>query len=72
MRKLGIVAVLMLGLAVAAWADTSADKGGKTAGGKAKAGASCKVNADCDQSSRPQRCHENKCELAPVVVHPVT
>jgi hypothetical protein len=72
MRKLGIVAVLMLGLSVAVWADTSAGKGGKTAGGKAKAGASCKVNADCDQSERPQHCRENKCELTPPPVHPVT
>ncbi len=44
----------------------------KTAGGKAKAGASCKVNADCDQSERPQHCRENKCELTPPPVHPVT
>ena len=70
MRKLGIAVALMLGLSVAAWADTSADKGGKTAGGKAKAGDACKVNTDCDQSSRPQRCSDGKCQLAPQ--HPVT
>jgi hypothetical protein len=76
-RKLSIVgaAALFLGLsftALHAAADTSADKKEppKDSGGKGKAGDACKTNADCDQSGRPQRCRESKCELAPV--HPVT
>jgi len=38
--------------------------------GKGKAGAACKADSDCDQSGRPQRCRDSKCEARPV--HPVT
>lgn len=70
---------LFLGLSFTAGyavADLAADKKKepppKESAGKApgKTGDVCKVNADCDQSGRPQRCRESKCELAPV--HPVT
>ncbi len=77
-RRLSIVwAVgLFLGLSFTggyAAADTST--GGKKdpakdGGGKGKPGDVCKANTDCDQSGRPQRCRDSKCELAPV--HPVT
>ena len=73
MRKILWAAVLSLGLAASVSADTSADKKKdptKENGGKAKTGGTCKADADCDQSGRPQRCVDSKCELRPV--HPVT
>jgi hypothetical protein len=36
----------------------------------AKAGGACKADDDCDQSSRPHRCRDGKCEPRPS--HPVT
>ncbi len=71
MRKILCAAALVLGLSSAS-ADTSTKGGpGKdTTAGKGKTGDACKINSDCDQSGRPQRCRESKCELAPV--HPVT
>jgi hypothetical protein len=71
-KNLGWAGALLLGLALAAGyaaADTSADKEPAKAG-KAKPGDPCKVNADCDQSGRPQFCRASKCEFAPT--HKVT
>jgi hypothetical protein len=63
--------LLALGVTAAAWADTST-KGGGTGkeAAKGKSGDACKINTDCDQSSRPMRCRESKCEFMPS--HPVT
>ena len=76
-RKRSIVwaAALCLGLSFSGYAaaDTSADKPkppAKEGGGKVKTGEACKVDADCDQSGRPQRCRDAKC--APMPTHPVT
>ncbi|HZS35815.1 MAG TPA: hypothetical protein VFF06_03265 [Polyangia bacterium] len=73
MRKILCALALAVGLSAAASADTSVDKKKdqtKEAGGKVKTGGACKVDVDCDQSSRAQRCRDSKCELVPV--HPVT
>ncbi len=55
---------LFVGLALAAGhatADTSTKDPGK--GGKAKPGAACKVDTDCDQSAQPQSCVASKCQV---------
>jgi hypothetical protein len=72
MRKILWASVVCLGLSLSAFADTSTKEpgGGKQPTGKAKPGAACKVDSDCDQSGRPLRCRESKCEALPV--HPVT
>jgi hypothetical protein len=73
MRKLSMTFALLVSLSGGyAAADTSAGdkKPAKETAGKGKTGDSCKSNSDCDQSGRPQRCRESKCEWAPV--HPVT
>ena len=75
MRKiLAFVFVALLGAVGVARADASPpekSKGGKAEKvGKVKAGGACKADADCDQSSRPLRCRESRCE--PYPSHPVT
>ena len=78
MRKiLAMMFVVLVGAAGVARADATTpekNKGGKgdkvDKVGKAKAGAACKTDADCDQSSRPTRCSDSKCE--PYPSHPVT
>jgi hypothetical protein len=73
MRKMLCALTLALGLATVARADTSVDQKKdptKEASGKVKTGGACKVDADCDQANRAQRCRDSKCALVPV--HPVT
>jgi hypothetical protein len=73
MRQILCALTLVLGLAGAASADTSVDQKKdptKETGGKVKTGGACKVDADCDQANRAQRCRDSKCALVPV--HPVT
>lgn len=69
MRTLTLALVLSLttGYAVA---DTSAGDKKPVKAAKGKTGDACKSNSDCDQSGRPQRCSDSKCELVPM--HPVT
>ncbi len=69
MRKI-LALFLALGISAAVWADTSTKGGTGKEAAKGKTGDACKVNTDCDQSSRPMRCRESKCEFMPS--HPVT
>ena len=51
------------------------DKGGKAEARKGKIGDPCKVDEDCDQSSRPLTCRTSEGgagRCAGVIVHPVT
>jgi hypothetical protein len=62
MRIRRSVVALFLGLSLAsgvAWADTST--GGKKDPAKGKPGDTCKVDADCDQSSGPHSCVKTRC-----------
>jgi hypothetical protein len=67
MRK--TLAVLLLGVSLTAFGDTSTK--GDPKPGKGKPGDACKVNADCDQSGRVQSCVASKCQYQPTPPHPV-
>ncbi len=61
----GAVIGLSLGFSPTASADSSAPNTGKKEDPKAKAktGAACKTNADCDQATNPQTCRDSKCQV---------